>query len=142
MREENVWNTTKSHRNFAPTFVGHHLFPDKNFNEHGLMNSISIPKKVINLNILYTLNPQLINLNIDFIPGNCLFGSVKLTKNVDLDKYKYSGYSIGFDSCSEFSFADGSFGNRVIIFGADMSSSLHIDDKEKGILILGKEHKD
>ena len=45
MQEENVWNTTKSHSNFAPTFVGHHLFPDKNFNEHGLMNSISIPKK-------------------------------------------------------------------------------------------------
>ena len=23
---------------------------------------------------------------------NCLFGSVKLTKNPDIDKYKYSGY--------------------------------------------------
>ena len=26
--------------------------------------------------------------------GNCLFGAVKLTKNVDIDLYKYSGYSI------------------------------------------------
>ena len=37
-----------------------------------------------------------------------LFGSVKLTKNADRDKYKYSGYGIGFDSRSEISFIDGS----------------------------------
>ena len=37
---------------------------------------------------------------------NCLFGSIKLTKNADPDKYKYCGYSIGFDSRSEFSFTD------------------------------------
>ena len=49
---------------------------------------------------------QLRNLNTDFALGNCLFGSVKLTKNADLDKYKYSGYGIGFDSRSEFSLPD------------------------------------
>ena len=38
----------------------------------------------------------------DFTLGNCLFGSVKLTKNTDLDKYKYSSYDIGFYSGSEF----------------------------------------
>ena len=27
----------------------------------------------------------------------CLFGAVRLTKNTDIDKYKYSGYGIGFD---------------------------------------------
>ena len=43
------------------------------------------------------LNPQLIHLNTDVTLGNCLFGSVKITKNIDLDKYKYSGYGIGFD---------------------------------------------
>ena len=30
-------------------------------------------------------------------------------------------------------------GKNVIIFGADMSSSVHIDNKEKDILILGEE---
>ena len=30
--------------------------------------------------------------------GNSLFGTVKLTKNVDPDKYRYSGYDIGFDT--------------------------------------------
>ena len=67
-----------------------------------------------------------------------MFGSVNLTKNADLDKYKYSGYSTGFDSRSEFSFTDGSFGKNAIIFGADMNSSVHIDNKRKDILILGE----
>ena len=40
------------------------------------------------------------------------------------------------DSCSECSFKDGSMGKDVIIFGADMSSSIHIDNKNKDILIL------
>ena len=42
-----------------------------------------MPKKVINLYISYTLGPQIRNLNTDFTLGNCLFGSVKLTKNAD-----------------------------------------------------------
>ena len=63
---------------------------------------MSIPKKVLNLYISYTLRLQLRNLSTDFTLGNCLFGFVKLTKNADLDKYKYSGYGIGFDSHSEF----------------------------------------
>ena len=66
--------------------------PDINFNGHCLMNNITVPKKVINLYISYTLNPQLRNLNTDFTLDNCLVGSVKLTKNADLDKFKYSGY--------------------------------------------------
>ena len=78
-------------------------------------------KQVINLYISYTLTPWLRNLNTDFTLGNCLFKSAKLTKNADPDKYKYSGYSIRFDSCSGFSFPDGSMGGNVIIFEADMS---------------------
>ena len=27
----------------------------------------------------------------------CLFGAVKVVKNADIDKYKYSGYDTGFD---------------------------------------------
>ena len=33
----------------------------------------------------------------DFTLGNSLFGAVKLTKNVDFDKSKYSGNVIGYD---------------------------------------------
>ena len=87
MSEENIENITKSDSNFAPTFLDHHLSPDINFNGHSLIkNNISIPKKVINLYISYTLGRQIRNLNTDFTLVNCLFGSVKLTKNADLDK--------------------------------------------------------
>ena len=48
--------------------------------------------------ISYALTPWLRNLSTDFTLDNCSFGSVKLTKNADPDKYKCSGYSIGFDS--------------------------------------------
>ena len=53
--------------------------------------------------------------------NNCLLGSVKLTKHADPDRYKYSGYSIGFDSCSGVSFTDRNMGENVTIFGADTS---------------------
>ena len=121
MSEKNIENVTKSDSNFAPIFIDLNLLPDTNFNGHCLAKiNISIPKKVINLYISSKLNSQLRNLNTDFTLNNCLLGSVKLTKNADIDKYKYSGYSIGFDSRSEFLFTDGSYGKNVIIFGADM----------------------
>ena len=50
----------------------------------------------------------------------------------------YSGYSIGFDRKGFFSHPSGGDGKNVIIFGVDMSSSSHIDNKKKDILILGK----
>ena len=76
--------------------------------------------------------------NNDLTIKNCLFGAVTLTKNGDVDKYGYSGYGIGFDRKSAFSFPGGvGFGQNVIIFGVDMSYSAHIDNKKKDILILG-----
>ena len=61
-----------------------------------------------------------------------------MTKNADIDKYGYPGYGIGFDRRSSFSFPGGGFGQNVLIFGADMSSSAHIDNKKKEILVLRK----
>ena len=45
---------------------------------------------------------------------NCLFGAVTLTKNANIEKYKYSGYGIGFDRGSSFSFPGGGFGQNVL----------------------------
>ena len=42
------------------------------------------------------------DLNTRLTLDDCLFGAVKLAKNVDSDKYKYSGYGIGFDARSQF----------------------------------------
>ena len=53
-------------------------------------------------------------------------------------KNKYSGYGIGFDRISIYLLPDDSFGRNLIIFGVDMSSSVHVDNKGKDILILGK----
>ena len=70
---------------------------------------------------------------------NCLFGAVSLTKNADIDKYKYSGYGIGFDRHGSFSFPGTGLGRNVIIFGVDMSSSTKIHNRKKFTLILGKD---
>ena len=67
-----------------------------------------------------------------------LFGAVSLTKHVDIDQSKYFEYSIGFDRKGEFSFGNG-FGRNAIILGADMSSSVHTNNKTKNILVLGKD---
>ena len=67
-----------------------------------------------------------------------MFSAAKFTKNIDIDKYKYSGYGIGFDEHGTFSFRSGRLGCNVIIFGVDMSHSVHVDNKKKDILILGK----
>ena len=59
MSEKSIKNITKLDSNFAPTFADHHLLPDTNFNGNCLIkNNISIPKKVTNLCISYTLDPQ------------------------------------------------------------------------------------
>ena len=94
-------------------------------------------KKVVNLYVVY----EITNFHgIDNYPTstNSLLGAIKITKNTDIDKHKYSGYGIGFDGKGFFSHPSGGTGRNVIIFGADMNSSSHIDNKGKDILILVK----
>ena len=67
------------------------------------------------INIYTVYNPTL---------KNCLFGAVTLTKNADIEKYAYFGYGVEFDRRSSFSFLGGGFGQKVLIFGMDMSSSI------------------
>ena len=77
----------------------------------------------VNIYIVYELGDPTLK--------NCLFGAVTLTKNADIAKYGYSGFGIGFDRRSSFSFPCAGFGQNVSIFGVDMSSSSHIDNKKK-----------
>ena len=51
---------------------------------------------------------------------------------------KYSRYSIGFDSHGQYSLPGGNVVKNVIISRVDMGSSVHIDNKGKDILIVGK----
>ena len=51
---------------------------------------------IVNIYIVYELilsNPNSSNPTLE----NCFSAAVKLTKNPDIDKYKSSGYGIGFD---------------------------------------------
>ena len=61
-----------------------------------------------------------------------------MTKNADIDKYKYSGYGIRFNRHGEFSFGNG-LDKNFIIFGADLSSSSHANNQKNNILVLGKD---
>ena len=45
---------------------------------------------------------------------------------------------IGFDRRSIFLFSGSGFSQDVLIFGVDMSSSAHVDNKKKDILVLEK----
>ena len=92
--------------------------------------------KIVNIDIVYKKNK---NFPISSHPAlkNCLFGATKLSKHSDIDEYKYSGYGIGFDGKGKFSVGN-RFSKDVIIFGVHMSSSVHIDNKKKDILILGE----
>ena len=100
-------------------------------------NFIFTHKKVVNIYIAFELRASSSHIN-DHTLRNCLSGAVTLTKNADIEKYKYSCYGIGFDRRGSFSFPSGGFGQNVIIFGVDMSSSIHIDNKKKDILVLGR----
>ena len=94
-------------------------------------------RKIINIYIVYDLESNL-KYNPDFTLETFLFGAIKKTKNTDVDKYKYSGYGIGFGGRGVFTHPTGSFDNNAITFGVDMSSSVHIENKGKDILVLGK----
>ena len=58
-------------------------------------------------------------------------------KNADIEKYGYSGYGTGFHRRGSFSFPGCRFDQNILIFGVDISSSVHIDNKDKNILVLG-----
>ena len=95
-----------------------------------------IHSKIVNIYLVY----EIINFHcIDNYPTltNALCGSVKLTKNADIDEYKYSAYGIGFDGKGYYSIGN-EIGRNVIIFGVNMDSSPFSDNKGKYILILGK----
>ena len=92
-------------------FKGGCLKQDKPAFNHG---------KRVSIYIVYDLESNL--NNFDPALENCLFGAVKLTKNSNIDKYKYTGYGIGFDLKGTSLFSDASLGQNVIILGVGMST--------------------
>ena len=112
-------------------------------------NNIIIPnnnKNVVNIYVVYKLDPMSSTRNTDYTIQNALFGAMKITKNADYSKNNYTGYGLCFDEGGEFGHTvkQGNFNRttnarNVIIFGVDMSSSIHATNRANNIYVMGKE---
>ena len=94
--------------------------------------------RIVNIYIVYKLEKRS-NNNPHITLENSLFGAVKLTKNVDISKYSYNGYGIPFDGNGGFLHSSGEIAKNLIIFGCDINSSVHKNNRNDHILLLGKD---
>ena len=90
----------------------------------------------MSLYIVYELNSWSRNPANNFTLKNCLFGTVKLTRNADKSKFTYNGRGIAFDGEGLWTFANG-FVRNVVYFGVDNSSSSHIDNLKNSFFSVG-----
>ena len=139
LSNENIRPPTTSDNSLNPELNYYRTKTRVKFTKSCLKQSSNIltHKHIVNIYIVYELATSSSHTSNPTIK-NCLFGAATLTKNADIENYNYSGYGIGFDRRSSFSFPSGGFGQNVLIFGADMSTSVHIDNKKKDILVLGR----
>ena len=94
--------------------------------------------KVVNIYIVYRLDPICNFRSTDYTIQNALFGAVKITKNVtDSSKNKYEGYGICFDEGGTFTKGNITNDRNVIFFSADMSFSTHATNRANNIYVLG-----
>ena len=93
---------------------------------------------IVNIYIVYLINPISNSRNTDYTVQNALFGSVKITKDAtDTSKHKYEGYGICFDEGGMFNMGNINNGRNVLIFGVHESSLVHKNNKENDIFIIG-----
>ena len=99
---------------------------------------ISIP--YVNIYVVYKLDPIASSRDTTFTIQNTLFEAMQITKNADTSKYDYKGYGICFDERSQFGHtiteggrAHTANGRNVLIFGVDMSFSVHATNRANNI---------
>ena len=108
-------------------------------------NDHVLNENVVNIYIVYKLDPLASNRDKSFTIQNALFGAMQITKNAtNSDKNDYKGYGICFDERSEFghTITEGGHAHttdvrNVLIFGADMSFSVHTTNRENHIYLMG-----
>ena len=114
---------------------------------HFQQNKVTVPNNdnVINIYCVYEIQPISSSRDITFTIQNALFGASQITKNADTSKYDYKGYGICFDDGGTFSHKiteDGrvhiTMGRNAIIFGVDMSSSIHATNRANNIYVMGE----
>ena len=100
---------------------------------------------MVNTYIVHKLDPLASNRDKSSTIQNALFGAMQITKNApDSSKNSYKGYGICFDERSEFghTITEGGFAytadaRNVLIFGADMSFSVHATNRASHIYLMG-----
>ena len=93
---------------------------------------------VIDIYIVYKLDPIASTRDNTFTVQNALFGAMEITKNADTSKYNCKGYGISFDEGGVFSEGSVNNGRNVIIFGVHENSVIHSNNKTNNIYIMGK----
>ena len=108
-------------------------------------NDHLLNKNVVNIYIVYKLDPLASTRDKSFTIQNALFGVMQITKNAtDNDKNNYKGYGIFFYERSEFghTITEGGHAHtaddrNVLILGADMSFSVHATNRANHIYLMG-----
>ena len=109
-------------------------------NDHVINNNVT------NIYCIYKLDPIASGRDTTFTIQKALFGAMQITKNTDTSKYDYKGYGICFDEGGTFGHAitEGGFthttnARNVLIFGVDMSFSVHATNRANLINVVGTE---
>ena len=93
---------------------------------------------IVNIYIVYLIDPISNSRNTDYTVQNALFGGVKITKNAtDTSKHKYKIYGICFDEGGTFSKGGINNGRNVLIFGVNENSLVHANDKANNNYVMG-----
>ena len=93
---------------------------------------------IVNVYIVYLIDPIINSRNTDYTVQNALFGGVKITKNAtDTSKHNYEEYGICFDEGGMFSMGNINNGRNVLIFEVHKNSAIHSNNKVNNIFIMG-----
>ena len=95
---------------------------------------------IVNIYIVYLIDPISNSRNTDYKVQNALFGGVKITKNAtNTSKHKYEGYGICFDEGGTFRMVETKINNgrNVLIFGVHENSLAHANNKANNIYVMG-----
>ena len=145
-------NGIKNTKNEAPILKNgekmYVYFKGSHFQQHNVLtlnNDHILDKNVVNIYIVYKLDPITSRDTTFTIQVYALFGAMQITKNADASKYNYKGYGICFDESEEFThvrkrgnFNDTTDGRNEIIFGVDMSFSKQANNKANNITLWVK----
>ena len=141
-----IENTKKEMPNDERLYV---YLQGNHFQQHNVLltsnNDYVLDKNVVNIYIVYKLDPLASTRDKSFTIQNALFGAMQITKNTtDYDQNNYKGYGICFDERSELghTITEGGHSHttdarNVLIFGADMSFSKYATNRANHIYLMG-----